>query len=65
MLDYSRSKRRLMNFFSSENDTVTELLYGGGARGGKSAFGCIWQILRRITLPGSVGLVCRVSTYTA
>ena len=46
-------------FLSSENDTVTELLYGGGARGGKSAFGCIWQILRRITLPGSVGLVCR------
>ena len=41
------------------DDKVTELLYGGGARGGKSAFGCIWQIIRRITLAGSVGLVCR------
>lgn len=47
------------NYLSEENTEVTEVLYGGGARGGKSAFGCIWQILRRITLPGSVGLVCR------
>lgn len=47
------------NYLSSDNSEVTELLYGGGARGGKSAFGCIWQILRRITMPGSVGLVCR------
>lgn len=47
------------NYLSAENSEVTEVLYGGGARGGKSAFGCIWQILRRITLPGSVGLVCR------
>lgn len=47
------------NYLSAENTEVTEVLYGGGARGGKSAFGCIWQILRRITLPGSVGLVCR------
>lgn len=46
-------------YLSAENKEVTEVLYGGGARGGKSAFGCIWQILRRITLPGSVGLVCR------
>lgn len=47
------------NYLAAENTEVTEVLYGGGARGGKSAFGCIWQILRRITLPGSVGLVCR------
>lgn len=46
-------------YLCSENTEVTELLYGGGARGGKTAFGCIWQIIRRITLPGSVGLVCR------
>lgn len=46
-------------YLSEDNDVVTEVLYGGGARGGKTAFGCIWQILRRIKLPGSVGLVCR------
>lgn len=46
-------------YLMADNKEVTEVLYGGGARGGKTAFGCIWQILRRITLPGSVGLVCR------
>lgn len=50
---------RAYNYLSSENETVTELLYGGGARGGKTALGCIWMILRRITMDGSVGLVCR------
>lgn len=46
-------------YLSEENTEVNEVLYGGGARGGKSAFGCIWQILRRVKFPGSVGLVCR------
>ena len=38
---------------------ITEVLYGGGARGGKTWLGCIWQILRRIALPGSVGFIAR------
>lgn len=41
------------------NTLINELLYGGGARGGKSYFGCAWQITRRIELPGSVGFIAR------
>jgi phage terminase large subunit len=41
-------------------DGVTnELLYGGGARGGKSWFGCTWQFLSRFSKPGSAGMVAR------
>lgn len=54
-----KKQAKAYSYLSEANTVVTELVYGGGARGGKSAFGCIWQILRRITLPGSVGLVCR------
>jgi hypothetical protein len=38
---------------------INEVLYGGGARGGKSYLGCLWQITRRISLPGSAGFVAR------
>lgn len=46
-------------FLSDKDETVTEVLYGGGARGGKTYLGCLWQILRRITMAGSVGYICR------
>lgn len=39
--------------------TITEVLYGGGARGGKSWLGNLWQILRRISMPESAGLIAR------
>lgn len=38
---------------------VTELLYGGGARGGKTWLGCFWQITNRLKYPKSVGMICR------
>jgi hypothetical protein len=38
---------------------VTELFYGGAAGGGKSMLGCIWQIYRRLTYPGTRGLIGR------
>lgn len=38
---------------------VSEVLYGGGARGGKTVLGCMWQILNRFQYPGSVGMICR------
>ena len=42
------------------NDNITnELLYGGGARGGKSWLGCVWQCMRRFAYPGSAGLIGR------
>lgn len=48
-----------LEYLSENNEEVTEVLYGGGARGGKTFLGCLWQVVRRINMPGSVGLVCR------
>ena len=48
-----------LEYLSANNTEVTEVLYGGGARGGKTFLGCLWQIIRRIQMAGSVGLVCR------
>lgn len=42
-----------------EDDETTELLFGGGAGGGKSAFGCYWQLKRRLKYPGTRGFIGR------
>lgn len=38
---------------------ISEVLYGGGARGGKTWLGCLWQILNRFKYPNSAGMICR------
>ena len=48
-----------LDYLSPDDSEVSEGLYGGGARGGKTYLGCLWQILRRITMAGSVGFICR------
>lgn len=42
-----------------EDSETTELLFGGGAGGGKSALGCYWQIKKRLKYPGTRGLIGR------
>ena len=59
-----KKQAQAWNYLSSSDTTVNEVLYGGGARGGKTWFGCLWMILRRIQLPGSVGLICREQSVT-
>jgi phage terminase large subunit len=44
-----------------EDDTTTEVYYGGAAGGGKTAFGCYWQLKRRLLLPGSRGIIGRAT----
>lgn len=59
-----KKQAQAWNYLSASDTTVNEVLYGGGARGGKTWFGCLWMILRRIQLPGSVGLICREQSVT-
>ncbi|SMC45869.1 phage terminase large subunit [Pedobacter africanus] len=47
-----------------EDDVTNDLLFGGGAGGGKSAFGCYWQIKRRLKYPGTRGLIGRAVLKT-
>lgn len=46
---------------SPDNRHVTEVFFGGAAGGGKSFLGCHWQIERRISFPGTRGLIGRES----
>ena len=47
-----------------EDQTTTELYFGGGAGGGKSALGCYWQLKKRIKYPGTRGLIGRAKLKT-
>ena len=47
-----------------QDNETTELLFGGGAGGGKSAFGCYWQLKRRLKYPGTRGLIGRAKLKT-
>jgi hypothetical protein len=47
-----------------EDNVTTELLFGGGAGGGKSALGCYWQLKRRLKYPGTRGLIGRETLKT-
>src|SRR6478752_2234715 len=42
-----------------EDRVTTEVGYGGAAGGGKSYFGCVWHVYRRMTYPESRGLIGR------
>jgi len=44
--------------YLNDNQT-TEIVYGGGAGGGKSYLGCIWHINQRLQYPGSRGIIGR------
>ena len=42
-----------------EDETTTELLYGGGAGSGKSALGCLWVIFRHLKYAGTRSVIGR------
>jgi hypothetical protein len=41
------------------DNTTNEVMYGGGARGGKSYLGCGWVLMMALSKPGSKWLVAR------
>lgn len=47
-----------------EDNITNELIFGGGAGGGKSALGCYWQLKRRLKYPGTRGVIGRASLKT-
>jgi phage terminase large subunit len=47
-----------------ENNKTTDLLYGGGAGGGKSVVGCFWAIKMCLKYPGIRGLIGRANLKT-
>ena len=47
-----------------EDNETTELLFGGGAGGGKSALGCYWAIKMSLKHPGIRGLIGRAKFKT-
>jgi phage terminase large subunit len=58
------SAKQTQAFRIMQDKETNELLFGGGAGGGKSAFGCFWQIRRRLKYPGTRGLIGRAILKT-
>jgi phage terminase large subunit len=56
-------KQEYATFYLNDNDTE-EILYGGAAGGGKSAFGCLWLISMCQKYPGTRWLMGRAKLKT-
>ena len=52
-----RQKEALL--YLAVDSPVEQVLYGGGAGGGKTRFGCMWQIQRRLKYAGTRSLIGR------
>lgn len=57
MIDLSQKQSDAWHYL--EDKETNEILYGGGAGGGKSYLGCLWHIYRRNKYPGTRGLIGR------
>lgn len=55
----SLSKKQSLAWKYLNDKTTTEILYGGGAGGGKSFLGCVWHIFNRTTYAETRGLIGR------
>lgn len=58
------SDKQTEAYWHLEDPDVLEVFAGGGAGGGKSWLGCVWQIWRRTKFPGTRGFIGRES-FTA
>lgn len=57
MISLSQKQSDAWHFL--EDNSINEVLYGGGAGSGKSYLGCLWHIFRRMTYPGTRGVIGR------
>jgi hypothetical protein len=61
MVDFTLSEKQTIALDILDDSTTTDILYGGSAGGGKSFFGCFWQIRNRLLYPKSRGIILRKS----
>jgi hypothetical protein len=54
---FFENQRKALRYL--RDSKTNEVLYGGGARGGKSWFGCSWVIMEAISKPESAWLIAR------
>jgi hypothetical protein len=57
IIELSKKQSKAWHYLTDK--TTTEIVYGGGAGGGKSYLGCIWHINNRLAYPKSRGLIGR------
>ena len=58
-MEINLSQKQSNAYHFLEDKVTNEVLYGGAAGGGKSFFGCLWQINRRQQYAGTRGLIGR------
>ena len=58
-IDWEQTEKQTEAWFKLTDKTTTEILYGGGAGGGKSFLGCAWLLISAIKYPGTRYLMGR------
>jgi hypothetical protein len=53
-----------LDILENYDNGISDLLYGGGAGGGKSMLGCYWQMKRRLMYPNTRSVIGRASLKT-